>query len=69
MPSFLTTKDILLARLRSTIAAHQLEAGTQIYRQQRALAPILAHADDHPDSAPLRYSVIRCKMIKAEVEP
>ncbi|EHJ49573.1 hypothetical protein DFW101_3577 [Solidesulfovibrio carbinoliphilus subsp. oakridgensis] len=44
------------------------ELRAQVCRLQRALAPILAHADDHPDSAPLRYSAIRCQGIKEEVE-
>lgn len=65
MPSL---KDVQLTRLRSALAASQLEAGTQIYRQQRALASILRHAAGPDLSPPLRLSIQETRRIAGEVD-
>lgn len=56
------------SRLRAALAAHQLGAGTTIWRQQRALAPLLTHADAGEVAPPIRFSVRECGRIRRGLE-
>lgn len=55
-------------RHRSALVSNQLQTGTQIWRQQQALSPIIRHAAAPDTAPPLRLSVQDCREIKRMVE-
>lgn len=64
----LAARDTEISRFRSILVALQLSVWTQIYRQQRAISPILAHADAPDTAPPLRISVSMARETKEKVE-